>query len=88
MAQKGNKLGSHVNMPTAPGTRYICAKKNKSQMSSLPTVKNLPYTSLITAAEAIIQNKEFVSFLHNKKSILTSNDDILSWTFYFFLQIC
>ena len=57
-------------------------------MSSLPTVKYLPYTSLITAAEAIIQNKEFVSFLHNKKSILTSNDDILSWTFYFFLQIC
>ena len=77
MAQKGNKLGSHVNMPTM--TRYICAKKQKkSQMSSLPTVKYLPYTSLITAAEAIIQNKEFVSFLHNKKSILTSNDDILS----------
>ena len=29
-------------------------------MSSLPTVKYLPYTSLITAAKAIIQNKEFV----------------------------
>ena len=45
-------------MPT--GTRYISAKKKKSQMSTLPIVQYLPYTSLITVAEAIIQNKEFV----------------------------